>query len=174
MKNETLNEFSIYLKKIRKEKSKTMMGLSNGTNISQSYLSQLETGKRKPPSANVLMSIAEFLGENERETYEIYNNLMKKAGYFDDEVYVYQFNQQENNALLKMDSKEVAIMLGDLRRENEELKAKRNGQQMDIELSSIIDGSSSILLDGEELSKDQIQGIKMIIEGIRANRKDDK
>jgi hypothetical protein len=68
---------------LRKESGLTLRGvadLSNGK-ISNAYLSQLETGKIKNPSAKVLRYVAAVYAKKLRHGENIYPDLMKAAGY---------------------------------------------------------------------------------------------
>ncbi len=71
-----MNELAKYLKELRDELS--LRAVAEGTGISNAYLSQLESGKRKNPHPNELKKLAKF--------YEIpITELLKKAGYLDEE-----------------------------------------------------------------------------------------
>lgn len=54
-------EFGEYLKQVRKKAGLTLADLGAKTNLSHSYLSQIETGKKGPPSFEVLHTLAETL-----------------------------------------------------------------------------------------------------------------
>lgn len=69
--------FGNYIKEIRVNKGITGRELARRTGISQPYLSQLETGKNKKPSIEVIMKIAKGLGVD-------YSKLIEIAGYINE------------------------------------------------------------------------------------------
>ena len=70
----TLNELGVYLKSARESKGLTLRAVEKVTEVSNAYLSQLESGKIKNPSPNVLHKLTEVLGIS-------YATVMTKAGY---------------------------------------------------------------------------------------------
>jgi transcriptional regulator with XRE-family HTH domain len=66
-------EFGEYLRKIRKLKKITIRELAHSTGISQSYLSQIETGSRGVPTEEVLLRLANGLGVN-------FADILKESG----------------------------------------------------------------------------------------------
>ena len=76
-------EFGEYLRTLRKAKGMTMVDLAIGSEVSQSYLSQLENGS-KSPSAQVIRAISNTLGVT-------YIGMMIKAGHLtEEEVLTYR------------------------------------------------------------------------------------
>lgn len=76
------NEFGEYIRKLRKEREMTIRQLELYSGVSNSYLSQLENGKRGIPSPDILKKLAKGLKVD-------YVFLMRKAGYVeesDDEI----------------------------------------------------------------------------------------
>lgn len=71
-------DFGKKLRELRKNKEMTSSELSKKANVSQSYLSQLETGKNKNPTPDILRRLAKGLNVS-------YFELMKVAGYGDKE-----------------------------------------------------------------------------------------
>lgn len=70
-----MNELAKYLKELRDDLS--IRAVAEGTGISNAYLSQLESGKRKNPHPNELKKLAKF--------YEIpVVEFFKRAGYLDE------------------------------------------------------------------------------------------
>jgi len=68
------NELGRYLKGARARKNLTLRAVENATDISNAYLSQLESGKIKNPSPNNLHKLSEL--------YEVsYATVMQMAGY---------------------------------------------------------------------------------------------
>ena len=70
------SSFGIFLKTLRESSKLTLRDVeraSNGT-VSNPYLSQLENGKIKKPSPNILHKLAEIYGSP-------YATLMERAGY---------------------------------------------------------------------------------------------
>lgn len=72
-------EFGKHLKVIRKNKKMTLDSLGNKINLSKSYLSHIENGRREPPSPEILGKISEVLESS-------YEELMIKAGYWHDRL----------------------------------------------------------------------------------------
>lgn len=68
--------FGEELHQLREEKNISIRELMRKTGISNSYLSQLETGKRPRPSQEIIAKIGKVLGS------EAYNRLMINAGYY--------------------------------------------------------------------------------------------
>lgn len=69
------NEFGKHLKAARENKKMTLEVLGTKVNLSKSYLSHIENGRREPPSPEILRKLAEALGIS-------YEELMIKAGYW--------------------------------------------------------------------------------------------
>ncbi|MED4403728.1 transcriptional regulator [Metabacillus fastidiosus] len=67
-------EFGKFLKRIREEKGLTLREIQELSGVSNSYLSQLENGKRGLPSPDILKKIYQSLDVD-------YYELMEKAGY---------------------------------------------------------------------------------------------
>ena len=59
--NERAVAFGQYLKELRKEQGLTLIELGERVNLSNPYLSQIETGKRGFPDAELLEKLAEHL-----------------------------------------------------------------------------------------------------------------
>lgn len=72
-------EFGEYLKTLRKEKKLTIRQLDLYSGVSNSYISQMERGARGIPSPDILEKLAKPLGVE-------YGELMKVAGYIDDDI----------------------------------------------------------------------------------------
>lgn len=71
--------FREYLKELRENRKLTIRQVETYSGVSCSYLSQVETGKRGKPSPMILKKLA--------PVYKVpYLELMKAAGYLDDEV----------------------------------------------------------------------------------------
>ncbi|MBN2416960.1 helix-turn-helix domain-containing protein [bacterium] len=69
-------EFGEFLRHLRKEKQLTLRDVEKSTGISNPYLSQIETGARKPPHPTILSKLASCYGV----TPEL---LMEQAGYLE-------------------------------------------------------------------------------------------
>jgi transcriptional regulator with XRE-family HTH domain len=54
--------FGLYLKSLRKEKHFTLKELAEKSGTSDSYLSQVETGKRNPPKPSFLEKLSNAIG----------------------------------------------------------------------------------------------------------------
>lgn len=71
---QAMNEYGQYFKALRESKGLTLREVERQTDVSNAYLSQLESGKVKQPSPNTLFKLAKF--------YQVsYQMLMKKVGY---------------------------------------------------------------------------------------------
>lgn len=70
-------EFGEYIRKLRKDRKLTIRQLELYSGVSNSYLSQMENGKRDIPSAEILKKLSDPLGVPQRE-------LLIKAGYMDE------------------------------------------------------------------------------------------
>lgn len=70
-------KFGLYIKNIRKERGLSIRQLELYSGVSNSYLSQLENGKRGIPSPEIIRKLAKGL----KAPYE---NLLLQAGYIDD------------------------------------------------------------------------------------------
>lgn len=67
-------EFGVYIRGLRKNKEMTIRQLELYSGVSNSYMSQLENGKRGIPSPDILKKLSSGLKVD-------YNTLMIKAGY---------------------------------------------------------------------------------------------
>lgn len=75
------NNFSEKLKSLRKEKKLTLKELASLSGTSDSYLSQLENGKRNPPKPELLKKISKGLSNSKKDEALIYAQLTVAAGY---------------------------------------------------------------------------------------------
>lgn len=71
-----VKEFGKFMKELRNAKQLTLTELSEISDVSHPYLSQIENGKRGIPSPDILMKLSNPLGIP-------YNDLMKRAGYIE-------------------------------------------------------------------------------------------
>lgn len=71
-------DFGNYLRGLRKDKGLTIRQVELYSGVSNAYLSQLENGKRGIPSPDILRKLSDCLDIS-------YEELMKKAGYLDNE-----------------------------------------------------------------------------------------
>ena len=69
-----MSNYGVYFKALREAKRLTLREVEKQTEVSNAYLSQLESGKIKQPSPTTLYKLAELYGVK----YEI---LMEKVGY---------------------------------------------------------------------------------------------
>jgi len=76
MQDEQLKSFCGHLKNLRTSQNLSLRAVEKMTEkaVSNAYLSQLENGQIKSPSANMLFSLAQAYGVE-------YQSLMEKAGY---------------------------------------------------------------------------------------------
>jgi transcriptional regulator with XRE-family HTH domain len=72
-------EFGIYLRELRKNKNLTVKELANASNVSQSYLTNVENNKRGIPSPDILKRLHIHLDVDFME-------LMRYAGYVDNDT----------------------------------------------------------------------------------------
>ncbi|NBI05795.1 helix-turn-helix domain-containing protein [Senegalia massiliensis] len=98
-------EFGQYLKSLRKDKKLTIRQVELYANVSNSYLSMIENGKRDIPSPEILQKLS--------KVYDIdYNTLMKKAGYVDSDTSKYEDDLEqefpEGVQVLRRASKELS------------------------------------------------------------------
>lgn len=71
---DTMGNYGSYFKALRESKGMTLREVEKQVDISNAYLSQLESGKVKQPSPITLYKLAQI--------YEVeYNTLMEKVGY---------------------------------------------------------------------------------------------
>lgn len=101
-----INTVGDYIKNVRKEKKITSRKLAELSQVSQAYISQLETGKHSSPSPDVLERIAVALNVP-------YLDLMTQAGYIDEQIKD-AFEKTEKNSFRKL-----------LGKENDELNFKK-------------------------------------------------
>lgn len=71
------NNFGLYIRKLRNDREMTIRQLELYSGVSNSYLSQLENGKRGIPSPKILEKLSKGLKVP-------YNELLIKAGYADE------------------------------------------------------------------------------------------
>ena len=69
-----MTNYGAFLKAIREAKNLTLRDVERKTDVSNAYLSQLESGKVKQPSPTLLYKLAQLYGVP-------YENLMEKVGY---------------------------------------------------------------------------------------------
>lgn len=69
-----MENYGVYFKALRESKGMTLRDVERKTEVSNAYLSQLESGKIKQPSPTTLYKLAELFGVK----YEL---LMEKVGY---------------------------------------------------------------------------------------------
>ncbi|MBB5144829.1 transcriptional regulator with XRE-family HTH domain [Cerasibacillus quisquiliarum] len=70
-------DFGLYIRKLRKERNMTIRQLELYSGVSNSYLSQMENGKRGIPSPEIIKKLSNGLNVD-------YNELMKRAGYLEE------------------------------------------------------------------------------------------
>ena len=86
--------FSDYLKNLRTKQGLKLREVERLTKISNSYLSQIETGKRNPPHPDILKKLAPI--------YEVsLKELMEKAGYLEIEDEISDFDEEKINRAYK-------------------------------------------------------------------------
>lgn len=98
-----MENFGEYFKALRESKQLTLRDVEKAIDVSNSYLSQLESGKIKQPSPLTLHKLAMFYGIR----YEI---LMEKVGYP---------MQQKIERGLKSKANSVAYRIGEITKDEE-------------------------------------------------------
>ena len=82
--------FGDFLKDLRIRKGLKLREVEESTGVSNSYLSQVETGKRNPPHPDILKKLA--------KVYEVsVKELMEKAGYLEEQEQQSVSEQEEVN-----------------------------------------------------------------------------
>lgn len=84
------NNFGEYLRNIRKKRGLTVLKLSDLSGVSQGFLTNIENGKRKKPSPDILKKLAQPLEVS-------YGSLMEEAGYSKDEELKRIFFELQNS-----------------------------------------------------------------------------
>lgn len=89
-----MNDFGSYIKNVRESKNMTLNQVALYAEISAAQLSRIETGKRGTPKPQTIEKIAHALKVN-------YNELMKIAGYIEDNEPLISLAKQGESDLLK-------------------------------------------------------------------------
>ena len=97
-----MENYGEFFKALRQSKQLTLREVEKATDVSNAYLSQLESGKIKQPSPLTLHKLAMFYGVS----YEI---LMEKVGY----------PMPQKEELTKIDNRAVAYRIGKISEEEE-------------------------------------------------------
>jgi transcriptional regulator with XRE-family HTH domain len=86
-----MENFGSYLRRIRKARGLSLKQVETSAEVSNAYISQIETGRRRPPHPDILKKLA--------KVYEVpLKDLLVKAGYFDDESDKRSTKEQINSA----------------------------------------------------------------------------
>ncbi|MEH7250302.1 helix-turn-helix transcriptional regulator [Neobacillus niacini] len=97
-------EFGQFLRQLRKEKELTVRKLAELSNVSQSYITNLENNKRGVPSYDVLKKLSEALELR-------YSELLYRAGYFTEEEYeVYRKIEARSEAIYERLKKVIDLL----------------------------------------------------------------
>ncbi|MFW3654577.1 helix-turn-helix domain-containing protein [Vagococcus fluvialis] len=163
-----MSRLSDTLKEIRIDKKMTMIELSKYSGASQSYISQLENGKRKP-TVEALRNIAKglsFNGEdyNKDEEDRYFNQLEKAMD--DDQLQELILSSDDivNRFNLK-DSNEQRVLL-------EAIKKNTNDYFVPLEGIYLNDPNKEFCftIAGEPLNEEETQMLKTLIIGIKSLR----
>ena len=100
-----MGEFGAYVRNLRDRAGLTLRELQERAGISNAYLSQVEQGKRNPPSPAILRRLAPVLGAS-------LNDLMEKAGYLEPPSAAPEIEPQKIEALFDLISKDPICSLG--------------------------------------------------------------
>ena len=73
-----MESFGSYLKQVRKSRGLSLKQVETAAAVSNAYISQIETGRRRPPHPDILKKLA--------KVYDVpVRDLLIKAGYLDDD-----------------------------------------------------------------------------------------
>jgi transcriptional regulator with XRE-family HTH domain len=73
-----MENFGFYLRRVRKARALSLKQVEALAGVSNAYISQIETGRRRPPHPDILKRLA--------KVYELpVRDLLMKAGYLDDD-----------------------------------------------------------------------------------------
>lgn len=81
-----MTKFGKYLRKIRLENNLTQIQVCTSIGISASYLSQLESSYRSPPSKNMILDLAKALNASEIQLTNLLNIASLELGLKNDEI----------------------------------------------------------------------------------------
>lgn len=164
-------QFGEFLKQKRKEKSLTTTQLAELSGLSQSYISNVENGRRTKPKPETIYKFAEALGLD-------YSDLMVKAGYINEEQ-AESNNETGKTALLnELESlksfRETSKKGGYLSEEQEEILKeneeellskikefdwweKRVNEKHDNDILNLIETKEHVFYNGHELTYEDKQ-----------------
>jgi transcriptional regulator with XRE-family HTH domain len=122
-------DFGKYLKSLRKERKLTIQKMSDISDVSNPYISQLENGLRSIPSKEVLIKLSKALGIDHKSFLSIvlgreFDEYTSSA--LNDHIKQIQSNLIFRNILAELD--EMAEHLGRIRSEIQSLIGDSNGQ----------------------------------------------
>lgn len=106
-------EFGEYLRSLRKRKNLTINELAALSEVSNAYISQLETGKKSKPNPHILLELSEHLDVS-------HEHLMRKASYTENNSEHHSFHdlmtilQEQNDDVyykgIKLSSQQCKIL----------------------------------------------------------------
>jgi transcriptional regulator with XRE-family HTH domain len=73
-----MEQFGIYLRKLRKDKGLTLKQVEKAAKVSNAYISLVERGRRNPPHPDILKRLAKVYDVSQRD-------LLVAAGYLEDD-----------------------------------------------------------------------------------------
>ncbi|WP_068778207.1 helix-turn-helix domain-containing protein [Paenibacillus sp. GM2] len=160
-------KFGNYLRSLRKGKDMTLKQLSEATELTIGYLSNIENGRRGIPSPEILKKLADPLGVS-------YGELMFYAGYLNNESGISELSAEEKEGI---EFQVLYLTSGEVLRGEEatnylrsqgvvfksEEEAEEAGKRADeLELLNIL--NKSITLFGHSLTKDDRKRIEEMLE----------
>jgi transcriptional regulator with XRE-family HTH domain len=86
-----MENFGSYLRQVRKRRGLSLKQVETAAAVSNAYISQIETGRRRPPHPDILKKLS--------KVYDVpLRDLLIKAGYLDDDSEKRTITEQVNSA----------------------------------------------------------------------------
>ncbi|WP_216831006.1 helix-turn-helix domain-containing protein [Alkalihalobacterium elongatum] len=135
--------FNNYLKERRIKKGLSIRKLSEMTNVSAMYISELERGKRNRPSPEILSRLAKGLDETQED-------FLVAAGYIDPDEYV----------KMKKERDDIEWSLAE---QEEEKKQEQKKQEQKKKLNFLLDSDDPLFYQDRLLTKEEKAKIDSMI-----------
>lgn len=173
-----MSSFGDELKAIRTELGITMVQLQKNSGVSQSYISQLENGKRQP-TREVISNLIKGLiysnkdSINQEEIIKRLNQAEKKDSLTNINVDSQKLIEQIDKSVADKETvklvKDYAISVSAEMQKKIEYYLE---PQIEIPLEDILHSMPKYIftISGESLSHDEKEALKIFIKGIKANR----
>lgn len=170
-----------YLKQYRSEANISIRELASQVGVSQAYISQIENEKKIPNLNmffNILNSIASIIlkpqCEQEGVDYEEYRERVETTAskYVEEIIDTIDIKTLENERekQLILDIKKVSSIPFPSTYKDISTKII-DGEKLKIDLSYLNRKNVQLVIDGEQLTSDDITALTILIEGIRAKHK---